>query len=442
MELFIAYFIRASIYLFVFGLGYALLLRRNIFPSFNRFYILGSGIASLVLPLISGVSFTFVHSISKPGAVTLPEIIVTASEGYNQTTGKLSHILIEIDFLNIALLLINISFLLVLSVQLIQIFLIIMGNQRCEIEGMTLVKLKKEIAPFSFFRWLFITDKVEKTVGFEKVLKHEKAHCTRLHSLDVIVFEILRIVFWFHPVFYYLRSELKTMHEFEADALALKHFNKSDYQKTLLEMTFSGGLIPITNPFNVSLIKKRMLMMNHQKRQKPARNWFKLLILLPFVWVAILVQSCNFDKKETQTEPRPEDIMSTKVDSTGKIKSEMVNPEKEFADAEPIEGDIFTVVQDMPEYPGGPGKMMEFIAKNIIYPPAAREKGIQGRVFINFIVETDGSVSNVKVLRGIGGGCDEEAVRVVSMMSNWKPGQQRGQNVRVSFNIPIKFLLN
>jgi protein TonB len=95
----------------------------------------------------------------------------------------------------------------------------------------------------------------------------------------------------------------------------------------------------------------------------------------------------------------------------------------------------------MPEFPGGMGELMKYLAENIKYPPLAKESGIQGRVFINFVVEPNGSISNVKVLRGIGGGCDEEAVRVVSKMPNWKPGKQRGKAVRVSYNLPVKFTL-
>lgn len=108
---------------------------------------------------------------------------------------------------------------------------------------------------------------------------------------------------------------------------------------------------------------------------------------------------------------------------------------------EVVEAEIFTVVESMPEYPGGPEEMMRFIAQNIKYPPIARESGIQGRVFVNFVVEPNGSVSNVKVLRGIGGGCDEEAIRVVQSMPKWTPGRQRGKAVRVSFNLPVRFTL-
>jgi protein TonB len=117
---------------------------------------------------------------------------------------------------------------------------------------------------------------------------------------------------------------------------------------------------------------------------------------------------------------------------------EYIPPEE---DEEIMETEIFTVVESMPEFPGGMGELMKFLAKNIKYPPLAKESGIQGRVFINFVVEPTGAISNVKILRGIGGGCDEEAVRVVESMPKWKPGKQRGKNVRVSYNLPVKFTL-
>ncbi len=92
----------------------------------------------------------------------------------------------------------------------------------------------------------------------------------------------------------------------------------------------------------------------------------------------------------------------------------------------------------MPEYPGGVQEMMNFLANNLTYPEKARREKIQGRVFVNFVVEKDGAVSNVNILRGIGAGCDEEAKRVVELMPNWKPGEQNGEPVRVSFNLPVE----
>ncbi len=115
----------------------------------------------------------------------------------------------------------------------------------------------------------------------------------------------------------------------------------------------------------------------------------------------------------------------------------MIEEEEEFD-----EEVIFQVVEDQPEFPGGEAARQQFLEQNLRYPQMAREAGIQGTVFVTFVVERDGSVTDVRVLRGIGGGCDEEAVRVVSMMPRWTPGRQRGQPVRVQFNMPIRFRLN
>jgi len=103
---------------------------------------------------------------------------------------------------------------------------------------------------------------------------------------------------------------------------------------------------------------------------------------------------------------------------------------------------IFTVVEDQPSYPGGEEARIRYLQENLRYPQMAREAGIQGTVFVTFVVERDGSVTDVRILRGIGGGCDEEAVRVVQNMPRWNPGRQRGQPVRVQFNMPIRFVLN
>jgi periplasmic protein TonB len=105
------------------------------------------------------------------------------------------------------------------------------------------------------------------------------------------------------------------------------------------------------------------------------------------------------------------------------------------------EAPIFTVVEAMPEFPGGDESRIRYLQNTLKYPQMARESGIQGRVFVTFVVERDGSISDVKVLRGIGGGCDEEAVRVIQQMPKWVPGKQRGKPVRVQFNMPILFKL-
>ena len=101
---------------------------------------------------------------------------------------------------------------------------------------------------------------------------------------------------------------------------------------------------------------------------------------------------------------------------------------------------ICDIVEEMPSYPDGDVKLMEYIAQNINYPQEALESGIQGRVFVSFVVEPNGSITNEKVLRGIGYGCDEEALRVVKEMPKWTPGKRKGKPVRVAVTIPVKFM--
>ena len=155
-------------------------------------------------------------------------------------------------------------------------------------------------------------------------------------------------------------------------------------------------------------------------------------------------QPVEVPKQTTQIQVVEDDVevddveINAEVDQNEVIE-EYVAPEVE--DEEVVEAEVFTIVEEMPEYPGGLNKLTDYLSKNIKYPQMARESGIQGRVFVNFVVEPDGSVSNVNVMRSLGGGCDEEAVRVVKNMPKWKPGRQRGKAVRVSYILPIVFKL-
>ena len=155
-------------------------------------------------------------------------------------------------------------------------------------------------------------------------------------------------------------------------------------------------------------------------------------------------QPVEVPKQTTQIQVVEDDVevedieINADVDQNEVIE-EYVAPEIEEEDIQ--EAEIFTIVEEMPDFPGGTQKLAEYLAKNIKYPQMARESGIQGRVFISFVVEPDGSVSNVNVMRSLGGGCDEEAVRVVKSMPKWKPGKQRGKPVRVSYILPVNFKL-
>ncbi len=155
-------------------------------------------------------------------------------------------------------------------------------------------------------------------------------------------------------------------------------------------------------------------------------------------------QPVEVPKQTTQLEIVQDDVETEDIEINADVEQNEVIEEyvaPEVVEEEVVEQEIFQIVEEMPSYPGGEKALLEYVAKNIKYPQIARETGIQGRVFVGFVVEPDGSVSNVKILRGIGGGCDEEAMRVIKSLAKWKPGKQRGKAVRVSYQIPVVFKL-
>ncbi|MBD0259502.1 MAG: energy transducer TonB [Cytophagales bacterium] len=108
----------------------------------------------------------------------------------------------------------------------------------------------------------------------------------------------------------------------------------------------------------------------------------------------------------------------------------------------PAGDNVFAVVEEMPEFPGGMEGLMEYLMENLRYPAEAREKNVQGTVFLSFVVQADGAITDVATVKGIGAGCDEEASRVLAAMPPWQPGRQSGKAVPVRYTLPIRFVMN
>ena len=189
-----------------------------------------------------------------------------------------------------------------------------------------------------------------------------------------------------------------------------KSYDKREIDPSLLRQT--------------EVLEEEMVEITKQEEQKP--------------------QPVEMPKQTTQLEIVEDDVEVEDIEINAEVEQNEVIEEyvaPEVVEDEVVEQEIFKIVEEMPSFPGGEAKLMEYVGKNVKYPQIARETGIQGRVFVNFVVEPDGSVSNVSVLRGIGGGCDEEAMRVVKNMPKWKPGKQRGKPVRVQYMLPVNFRL-
>jgi TonB family protein len=147
----------------------------------------------------------------------------------------------------------------------------------------------------------------------------------------------------------------------------------------------------------------------------------------------LLIQSCAPGSNTT--------VDLSQTDSLNVGNGEEPPPPPAYTETIVNEAEVFQFVEEMPEFPGGETALLEFIAKNVVYPKEAQENGISGKVFIQFVVMKDGKISNIKVLRGVDPSLDAEAVNVIKKLPIWKPGKQKGTPVNVSYTVPIKFVL-
>ncbi|MFO7979041.1 MAG: M56 family metallopeptidase [Bacteroidales bacterium] len=423
MENLMLYLLRASLYLFVLTTGYYFLMRRTASPGFNRFFILGSFAFSLLLAAIPVIQVSDGGTSGSSGMIMLPEFIVDASQESSRWSSGLVSQLQRTDILPFMVVMISGMVLMISIINLLRIFWLTRYNPVLRRDEMHLVLFNSPISPFSFFSYVFVPESILHKEHFSRVLAHEKAHYKKRHSWDILFMETIQVLFWYHPCFYYLKKELKAQHEFEADSFACRTVPKSQYQLTLLEYTLSGTMVPLTNPFNVSLIKKRIMMMNQAKKISRSGIMLKTLMLLPFLVLAVLVQSCQENVNESVNP------MSEPTQESSTVKKT------------PVEGEIYTVVEQNPSFPGGEEARMKFMMNTLRYPNEARIAGVQGTVFVTFVITKEGKIANAKILRGVSPEVDAEALRVINMMPDWTPGVQREEAVNVQFNMPIRFKL-
>ncbi len=173
------------------------------------------------------------------------------------------------------------------------------------------------------------------------------------------------------------------------------------------------------------------------------------LILVIFIASSLILVSCD-DTSTSSTSEETKDRVSHQQDQDDDAQQQGQDMKKESSEMETMEGKtekqvaekkVYTIPDQMPEYPGGEKALMEYLKTNIEYPARAREERIEGKVYVSFTILPSGEVHDVTVVRGIGGGCDEEAARVVREMPNWSPGYENNIAVEVEYHLPISFTL-
>ena len=301
-------------------------------------------------------------------------------------------------------------------IQLVSICRIRWKGQVVYLNGQRIISLPSEFNPFSFFGWIFLFLPKLEEESKNEILMHEQTHARQWHSVDVIVSELANIVCWFNPFSWLLKGEIRLNLEYMADNQVAKTMEDSkQYQYHLLGLAHTNSKTGLYNNFNVSQIKSRIIMMNKKRTRTAGRIKYALFVPL----AAALLLASNISCTSTETQEA----------NTKAIESRAA------------EGEVFQVVEEMPEFPGGMAECMKWLAQNIKYPAEAQEKGIQGRVIVQMVVEKDGTITHAKVVRGVDPLLDTEALRVVNSSPKWKPGKQNGEAVRVKYTLPIMFRL-
>lgn len=311
--------------------------------------------------------------------------------------------------------------------------------------GITFYQLKNDMTPFSFFTLIFIHTEKHSETEIEQILLHELTHVRQWHSVDIMLIELLFLFSWWNPFVWLMKREMAMNLEYLADNGVLRRgIDSREYQFHLLRLTYHETAVQIVNNFNVSQLKKRIMMMN--KTKSPTLSLAKYLLMLPLIFLLAAANSAYVTQNETGSEQIAESTPNVRSEEA-LLSSVVYERETENTQEPPpvkkkgSRDETFVVVEIQPEFPGGTEAMKKFLADNILYPEEAQKKGIQGRVICNFIVMKDGSITDVNVVRGVDPLLDAEAVRVLKSMPAWKPGTQRGQAVNVRFTLPVEFRL-
>lgn len=447
------YFLKINAGIALFYAFYRLFFYKDTFFHWRRIALLGFFILSLVYPLLNLQEWVkeqepMVAIADLYATVVLPEYSVESTP----TTDWNSITLSTIAYLywgGVALLFLR------FLVQLASIIRLRINCRTSEIQGVRVHLLKEKGGPFSFFHWIFVHPEAHTEKEMGEIFTHELTHARQYHSVDVIFSEMMCIVCWFNPFAWLMKREVRNNLEYMADNRVIQTgHDYQSYQFHLLGLAHQKAAANLSNSFNVLPLKNRIKMMNKKRTKEIGRT--KYLMFLPLA--ALLMIISNIEAVARTTKSIAKEVMQTVeqvVEQTPVVaadvqqtppqdKKKVAQDDKKKSEANKG-GDyepVFEVVENAPEYPGGTPALMEFLSKNVRYPEAAHKAGVQGRVVAQFIVEKNGSISNVKIVKSVNPDLDGEAIRVVSTMPVWIPGKQRGQAVRVKFTVPVMFRLS
>ena len=444
------YFLKVNIAIALFYLFYRLVFYNDTFWATRRFYLVFSILLAAVYPFISvsgwlekqepmlAIMTNYVQleavtvSATPPSAITLENLLLAAY-------GIVS------------------CFLFIKMVaQLVSILRWRLKGKKVLLNGVEIIAIDGTVTPFSFFTTIFMNPALHNEQETVQILTHECTHARQWHSLDVILSELLTICCWINPACWLLKREIRHNLEFLADNCVLQSgIDSKEYQYHLLQLSYQDPVNLLINKFNVSPLKKRITMMNHQKTKKAGILKYSLIVPMALALVlssnaeTLVNKTRNIFTPKEVVDKTTEKIMPTKETEsmTNELKVMVTSadsqPENSKAVIEKSDKDrIYTVSEKMPEYPGGIKKLFAYLISNIKYPDDAKKNGVQGQVIVRFVVDKFGKVNETQVLKGVNSEIDNEVIRVVNSMPTWTPGEQKGEKVAVYYTLPIQLALD
>ncbi|MFK7795827.1 MAG: TonB family protein [Aureispira sp.] len=278
-----------------------------------------------------------------------------------------------------------------------------------------LIIMKEHYPPFSFANCLFIPNTlVQDSKDYDCIITHEAAHIQQAHTIDILLVECLQLIFWFNPILILYKMALRDQHEYLADQAVLYKASVHQYGHLLLDQSVST-VLPLVHPFFHSSLKKRIIMMTKNSVNFPLRKYTLSLLACSFAFWMVACQK-NIDPK-VHAQPDTFPYLASCENSDKEAQ-------KKCSDK----------------------TLLEYVYGNVKYPKKAKDAGAEGMVVLDFVVNTDGTIGTMEVFKSAGNKVlDEEGLRVLKQMqkegSLWKPGQIEGQNVAVSYKLPLRFKL-
>jgi TonB family protein len=404
---------------------YRLTLSRTTFHGFNRGVLLCSLALAAIVPFVHFQTLS--SKAAAPISYMMNEIMVYADAPAQIAPAQADSSINWASVLTLVYLAGVIICMLRVAIGVLSSEILCHRRSRTLSDGSHLVITDRNYAPFSWRKYIVISRKDYEANG-SMIITHEQAHVRHHPSFDLILAQLFCAFQWFNPAAWMLKRSLMEVHEFEADASVLEHgFDERRYQICLVRAALQGSFATTTNNFANCSTKKRILMMNRHSTNPWAR--LRVLLMLPAVALSVIFASAC--KQDAIEETNLQD------------NAETVNPKDVvYIEMEPEEthDDVFMVVEEMPEFPGGTMALLEYLRSNIKYPKECRDNNIQGRVLVSFIVGKDGKITNPEIVLGVDPALDAEAMKVVAAMPEWKPGMQSGKPVDVAIQIPIQFV--